>query len=95
MNEVSREEFDNLKSDVETLKRELDNSKELLTKIDKKLDVISEKFQNSKEIEELKLKPLEKRVGDIEDNNKWIWRTVTGAILGIIINGIVTIKKLI
>lgn len=95
MNEVSREEFDNLKSDVETLKRELDNSKELLTKIDKKLDVISEKFSNSREIEELKLKPLEKRVGDIEDNNKWIWRTVTGTILAIIINGIVTIKNLI
>lgn len=95
MNEVSREEFDNLKSDVETLKRELENSKELLTKIDKKLDVISEKFSNSREIEELKLKPLEKRVEDIEDNNKWIWRTVTGAILGIIINGIVTIKNLI
>lgn len=94
MNEVSREEFDNLKSDVETLKRELDNSKELLTKIDKKLDVISEKFSNSREIEELKLKPLEKRVEDIEDNNKWIWRTVTGTILGIIINGIVTIKNL-
>ena len=94
MNEVSREEFDNLKSDVETLKRELDNSKELLTKIDKKLDVISEKFQNSREIEELKLKPLEKRVEDIEDNNKWIWRTVTGTILAIIINGIVTIKNL-
>ena len=94
MNEVSREEFENLRNDVETLKRELDNSKELLTKIDKKLDVISEKFQNSKEIEELKLKPLEKRVEDIEDNNKWIWRTVTGTILAIIINGIVTIKNL-
>ena len=94
MNEVSREEFENLRNDVETLKRELDNSKELLTKIDKKLDVISEKFQNSREIEELKLKPLEKRVEDIEDNNKWIWRTVTGTILAIIINGIVTIKNL-
>ena len=93
MNEVSREEFENLRNDVETLKRELDNSKELLTKIDKKLDVIAEKFSNSKEVEELKFKPLEQRVSNIEDNNKWLWRTVTGAIISIVITGIIAIKN--
>ena len=95
MNEVSREEFENLRNDVETLKKELDNSKELLTKIDKKLDVITEKFSNSKEVEELKFKPLEQRVSNIEDNNKWLWRTVTGAIISIVITGIIAIKNLI
>lgn len=94
MNEVSREEFDNLKNDVEELKKELANSKELLTKIDKKLDVISEKFTSSKEIEELKYNPLEKRVTNIEDGNKWIWRTITGALIGIVINAIFTIKNI-
>lgn len=93
MSEVSREEFENLRNDVETLKKELDNSKELLTKIDKKLDVISEKFSNSKEVEELKFKPLEQRVSNIEDNNKWLWRTVTGAIISIVITGIIAIKN--
>ena len=93
MNEVSREEFENLRNDVETLKKELDNSKELLTKIDKKLDVIAEKFSNSKEVEELKFKPLEQRVSNIEDNNKWLWRTVTGAIISIVITGIIAIKN--
>ena len=93
MNEVSREEFENLRNDVETLKKELDNSKELLTKIDKKLDVIAEKFSNSKEVEELKFKPLEQRVNNIEDNNKWLWRTVTGAIISIVITGIIAIKN--
>ena len=93
MSEVSREEFENLRNDVETLKKELDNSKELLTKIDKKLDVITEKFSNSKEVEELKFKPLEQRVSNIEDNNKWLWRTVTGAIISIVITGIIAIKN--
>lgn len=93
MSEVSREEFENLRNDVETLKKELDNSKELLTKIDKKLDVIAEKFSNSKEVEELKFKPLEQRVSNIEDNNKWLWRTVTGAIISIVITGIIAIKN--
>lgn len=91
--EVSRQEFDTLRKDVDELKEELNNSKEILQKIDKKLDVISEKMTSSEKIEELKYAPLEKRVDKIEDNSKWLWRTIAGALIGIVITAIFAIKN--
>lgn len=92
--EVSREEFDALVEKVNKLEKITDDQTLLLQEIDKKLDVITEKLNSSKTIEELKIKPIEEKVNKIEDNNRWLWRTIVGAIVGILINGIITIKNI-
>lgn len=92
--EVSREEFDALVEKVNKLEKITDDQTALLQEIDKKLDVITEKLSSSKTIEELKIKPIEEKVNKIEDNNRWLWRTIVGAIVGILINGIITIKNI-
>jgi iron-sulfur cluster repair protein YtfE (RIC family) len=92
--EVSREEFDALVEKVNKLEKITDDQTLLLQEIDKKLDVITEKLSSSKTIEELKIKPIEEKVNKIEDNNRWLWRTIVGAIVGILINGIITIKNI-
>ena len=92
--EVSREEFDALVEKVNKLEKITDDQTLLLQEIDKKLDVITEKLNSSKTIEELKIKPIEEKVNKIEDNNRWLWRTIVGAIVGILINGVITIKNI-
>lgn len=92
---VSRVEFDALKEKVESLEKITDLQTGLLQEIDKKLDVINEKVSNSAEIEDLKIKPISDRVEKIEDSNKWLWRTIVGAIIVILINGIITIKSVV
>ena len=92
--EVSREEFDALVEKVNKLEKITDDQTLLLQEIDKKLDVITEKLSSSKTIEELKIKPIEEKVNKIEDNNRWLWRTIVGVIAGILINGLITIKNI-
>lgn len=92
--EVSREEFDALVEKVNKLEKITDDQTLLLQEIDKKLDVITEKLSSSKTIEELKIKPIEEKVNKIEDNNRWLWRTIVGVIVGILINGVITIKNI-
>jgi iron-sulfur cluster repair protein YtfE (RIC family) len=92
--EVSREEFDALVEKVNKLEKITDDQTLLLQEIDKKLDVITEKLSSSKTIEELKIKPIEEKVNKIEDNNRWLWRTIVGVIVGILINGLITIKNI-
>lgn len=92
--EVSREEFDALVEKVKKLEEITDDQTLLLQEIDKKLDVITEKLSSSKTIEELKIKPIEEKVNKIEDNNRWLWRTIVGVIVGILINGLITIKNI-
>ena len=92
---VSREEFEALKEKVKTIEKITDLQTGLLQEIDKKLDVINEKVSNSAEIEDLKISPISDRVGKIEDSNKWLWRTIVGAIIVILINGAITIKSVV
>lgn len=84
-NFVNREEFNGLKQEVQELKIEFNESKNILTLIDKKLDVITERISNGDKIDELKLKPLSKRIEILEDSHKWLQRTVGATIIGIII----------
>ena len=86
---VKRPEFDSLKSQVERLEGEMAESNKLLTAIDKKIDVISEKIINADKIDSLKLAPIEKRVDTLEDGQKWVRRTIIGEIIAIVIGAIV------
>ena len=77
---VKREEFENLKKEVEEIRSELSKSAEILQKIDKKIDIIFERFENSNKLNELqkqnietainaKIEPLKK---DISSNTEEI-----------------------
>lgn len=90
---VSREEFEALKEKVNALEKTTDVQTGLLQEIDKKIDVINEKVSNSAEIGDLKIKPIEEKVNNIQDNNKWLWRTMVGAIIGLLIEAVFTIKS--
>lgn len=81
--DVTREEFNDLKDEVKELKAELNNSKELLTKIDGKIDVITEKVLNFKDNEDLKLEPLKERVKNLEEDKIHTSHTVKGSIIGL------------
>ena len=81
---VSRNEFDALKEEVNEIKKEMAESNKLLQAIDKKIDVINEKITTADKIDDLKFSPLEKRVGTLEDNQKWLTRTVIGSVIAII-----------
>lgn len=89
---VSRNEFNGLKQEVQELKIEVNEYKGILTQIDKKIDVIGEKIASGEKIDELKLKPLEKRVSKLEDNQGWLWKLCASIIITGIIGAIVTFK---
>ena len=78
---VTREEFKRLAEKVDHVERQQDENVKILQAIDKKVDVITEKITTSDRIEDLKLNPLTKRVSEVEDNQKWLWRTVIGTII--------------
>ena len=90
---VGRSEFNNLTKEVEELKQEIDESRKLLQQIDKKIDVISEKIINSEKIDNLKMKPIEKRIQKLEEHQSWLSKTVAGTIIGIIIKLIFDLSK--
>ena len=94
---VNRKEFDSLKEEVKIIKKEFDEkmaeSSKLLQTIDKKIDVINEKIINSDEIDELKLDAVEKRVGILEESQKWLRRTIMASGISIIVGAIVWVVK--
>lgn len=92
---VSREEFNSLKQEVQSLKTEIDENKKLLVAIDKKIDVITERISNADKIDELTLKPLNKRVSDLEESYKWLQRTVGATLIGIAIKIFIEVSKYI
>lgn len=83
---VGRNEFNQLKEKVDKLENTMESSEKLLQAIDKKVDVISNEISNANKIEELKIKPIEKDVETIKDNNKWLWRAVVSVAIGLIAN---------
>ena len=82
---VSRKEFDLLKEEVNEIKAELKSNADLLVSIDKKIDVISEKVTSSEKTSSLIINPIEERVKKIESSNTWLWRTIAGAIITIVV----------
>lgn len=59
---VSREEFNGLKQEVQELKLEFNESKNILTMIDKKIDVITERLENSTKVSDLQNENIETRI---------------------------------
>lgn len=93
---VSRDEFNGLKQEVQELKLEFNESKNILTMIDKKIDVITERLENTTKVSDLqnenietritlKLEPMQKEIDEINDSRKWLWRTIGAVIIGIVI----------
>lgn len=92
---VKREEFNELKRDVEKIKdNEIENAKTLQS-IDNKVSIIKEKLTSSDEINDLKLKPLSDRVDKLEDSKKWLWRTIGTTAIGLVFELIVGLIVLI
>lgn len=89
---VSRNEFNNLKSEVQELKEEVTEYRSLLQQIDKKIDVIGEKIANGEKIDELKIQPIEKRLQKLEDNQGWLWKLCASIIITGIIGAVITFK---
>lgn len=88
---VTQNEFQDLKEKVEKLEGEMSNNRELLTKIDRKIDVIGEKLKSNDTINELKNKNI---IGQVEHNtseienlrtnqSKFVW-LVLGEVIGLI-----------
>lgn len=59
---VSREEFNGLKQEVQELKLEFNESKSILTMIDKKIDVITERLENTTKVSDLQNENIETRI---------------------------------
>ena len=89
---VSRNEFNSLKAEVQEIKIEVNEYKNILTQIDKKIDVIGEKIANGEKIDELKIQPIEKRLQKLEDNQGWLWKLCASIIITGIIGAVVTFK---
>lgn len=97
---VSREEFENLKSEVAEIKDELSKSSELLINIDKRTDVILEKLDNFEKVSNMQIEPLKKDINnntesikELKSNSQWTWRTIGGTIIGIVIKIIFDVYK--
>lgn len=97
---VSREEFENLKSEVAEMKDDLSKSSELLKNIDKRTDIILEKLDNFSTVYNMRIEPLKKDISkntedikEIKSNNQWLWRTSLGIILSIVIKIIFDVYK--
>lgn len=91
---VDRKEFNQLKEEVNEIKQEIAESGKLLLAIDKKIDVIDTKMITAKEIDDLRLKPLEERVENLEDIVKWIRRTIFAGLLTTVTGVIIFVVKM-
>ena len=92
---VKREEFNNLKKDVEKIKDDMIENAKTLHSIDKKVDIIKEKLISTDEISELKIKPIEKRVDNLENNEDWLRKAIIGTLITVVVGIIVEVVKLI
>ena len=95
---VSRAEFNQLKEEVKAIKNEMAESSKILQAIDKKLDVIDAKMVTAKEIDDLKLNPLQDRIVTLEESQKFLRRTlfttIGGGLIAIITEAIIFVIKL-
>lgn len=81
---ITRSEFEILKEEVAELKDNMNEIQKLFQAIDKKIDVIAEKINSGESVTDLKIKPLETRVFNLEDNQKWLIRAIVVEVIGIV-----------
>ena len=81
---VTRVEFETLAKEVTELKNNMSEIEKLFRTIDKKIDVIAEKINSTENVTELKIKPLEQRVSNLEDSQKWLIRAILGEVIAIV-----------
>lgn len=82
---ISRREFENLKEEVDKIKKDMTESAKILQEIERKIDIIYEKINTSDKIDDLKFAPIDKRIKSLEDNQGWLWKTIGGTIIGVAI----------
>lgn len=92
-NYVNREEFEALKEKVNKIENDTEQASKLLMEIDKKVDGILIKLSDNETVNQLTIKPINERIKKIEDNQKWLWRTIAGSIITIILNLIANFIK--
>ena len=85
---VDRSEFNQLKEEVNDIRKEMLESQKLLMAIDKKIDIINEKVLTSDKVETLRLQPLERRVDTLEDSQKWLRRTILGSVIAMVFEAV-------
>ncbi len=73
---VGKEEFNILVKRVDKMEDQNEKNEKLLQEVDKKVDVILEKITNVSKTEDLKLAPIIKRVDELEESKKWLWRAI-------------------
>lgn len=84
-NYVGKEEFNILVKRVDKMEEQNEKNEKLLQEVDKKVDIILEKIVNADKQEQLKLAPMEEKLNEVKDNQKWLWRSVGGTAIGLII----------
>ena len=85
--------MDSKKFQIEVLER-LTAIETTLKQLDyKEMQIKVNKIENGTIDMENRIKSNEKRLDKIEDNNKWLWRTVMGSIITIVIGVITTLIK--
>lgn len=85
--------MDSKKFQIEVLER-LTAIETTLKQLDyKEMQIKVNKTENEIIDMENRIKSNEKRLDKIEDNNKWLWRTVVGSIITIVIGAIATLIK--
>lgn len=73
---VGKEEFNILVKRVDKMEAQNEQNEKLLREVDKKVDIILEKIVNADKQEALKLEPMEEKINEVKDNQKWLWRSV-------------------
>ena len=71
MPQDTKDVLQEIKEDLASIKTSLDN---IMPTVDLKLGAIEDK-----------LKVVNHRILDLEDQNKWLWRAVVGAIIGCLV----------
>ena len=82
---VRKEDFNNLKQEVEKIKVDIIENTKTLQSIDKKIDVITERLISSDKVDELKIAPLKEKVERIESNQSWLWKAFGTALIGVLV----------
>lgn len=76
------------KERLAALEREVLSMKELLMRMDNKMDNWHQNYVPRREIQEkfnvvdMKMAAIDKRLATVESNLQWLWRALTGAVIG-------------